>query len=197
MKCQRKQNVMEYLERFDEILKQMENKMLSQNIINNITIDFIKCMIPHHQAAIYMCENLLKYTNYMPLQNIANGIIQAQTKGINQMEEILRTTCGYDSSAQDVNAYMNMYLSIVRKMICRMKNSPRCMNINLNFVNEMIPHHEGAIQMCNNLLKYYIDPRLETVARDIIEEQSRGVRQLEEVRNYLCQCRNLININFI
>lgn len=47
------------------------------------------------------------------------------------------------------------------------------------------------------LLKYYIDPRLETVARDIIEEQSRGVRQLEEVRNYLCQCINLININFV
>ena len=69
-----------------------------------------------------------------------------------------------------------------------MKNSPRCKNINLNFVNEMIPHHEGAIEMCNNLLQYYIDPRLRYVANNIINEQSRGVRQLMEVKDeQLCR----------
>ena len=68
-----------------------------------------------------------------------------------------------------------------------MKNSPRCVNINLDFVGEMIPHHEGAIQMCNNLLQYRIDPRLADVARTIIEEQSRGVKELEQIRRMLCK----------
>ena len=45
----------------------------------------------------------------------------------------------------------------------------------------MIPHHEGAIEMCHNLLKYCIDSRLRNVAEAIIKEQSEGVRQLEEI----------------
>ena len=163
--------------------------MLSQTITNSITINFIKCMIPHHQAAIYMCENLLIYTNFQPLQKIANGIIQMQTKGIEQMKEIARITSGYINTIENVNCYMKEYFEITKNMICRMKNSNRCININLDFVNEMIPHHEGAISMCHNLLKYTIDPRLKTVAQTIIKEQSNGVKELEEVKKYFCQCQ--------
>lgn len=186
MEC--KYQVQNYLARFDEILCQMADKMLNAQLTNNnITINFIRCMIPHHQAAIYMCENLLKYTNYTPLQEIARDIIKTQTSGIMQMKEIARTTIGFENSQRDVNCYLEKYFEITRNMICRMKNSPRCNNINLNFVNEMIPHHEGAISMCNNLLHYRIDPRLRNVANSIIEEQSRGVRQLEAIRETLCK----------
>ena len=177
--------VRRYLTRFDEILNEMANKMLNQKPINNITIDFIQCMIPHHQAAIYMSENLLNYTNYIPLQKIANGIICMQKRGIEQMEEIARTTPYFCNQPKDVQCYLNKYIEITKNMIEKMKNSPRCMSINLNFVGEMIPHHEGAIQMCENLLQYYIDPRLRTVAENIIKEQSQGVKELEEIRRKL------------
>jgi len=176
-----------YFERFDEILQNMAREMLSQDVTDSITVNFIKCMIPHHQAAIYMCENLLKYTNYIPLQKIAENIIQMQTKGIKEMREILKTTKGYINSELDVMAYMNRYLIITNNMIDKMKNSPRCNNINLSFIGEMIPHHEGAIAMCNNLLRFSIDPRLKEVAESIIEEQSNGVRQMEEIRKNLCE----------
>lgn len=187
MEYQMRIRVNQYLHRFDEILCQMADRMLSAKTTCNITLDFINCMIPHHEAAIYMCENLLKYTNYPPLQEIAKNIITTQTRGIEQMKEISRTTPCIYNARRDVNCYMKKYLSITKEMICKMKNSPRCMNINLNFVNEMIPHHEGAIEMCNNLLKYCIDSRLRNVAENIIEEQSEGVRQLEEIRQRLCQ----------
>ena len=187
-------NTKEYLKRFDEILNNMSDKMLSQNIINNITQDFIRCMIPHHQAAIYMCENLLRFTTYRPLQEIAHNIIKTQTKGIEQMKEIASTTTGYYNTRREVNWYIRKYFSITKEMIERMENAPRCENININFTNEMIPHHEGAIEMCKNLLQYRIDPRLVNVAQSIIAEQSEGVKQLEEVRNNLCNRRpNLTN----
>lgn len=187
MQCQKVSDAKRYLTRFDQILCQMANKMLSQNIVNNITIDFIVCMIPHHQAAIYMCENLLNYTDYEPLQEIANNIISMQTRGIKQMEEICRTTKGFESCKEDVSCYIKRYLSITKHMIDRMKNSSRCVNINLSFVNEMIPHHEGAIAMCENLLQYCIDPRLKEVADSIIREQSEGVRQLKQIQKNLCK----------
>ena len=181
------QNSKEYLDKFDEILNNMSNQMLSQNITNSITINFIRCMIPHHQAAIYMCENLLKYTNFKPLQDIAHNIIKMQTAGIEQMREIASTTCGFYNTRREVNWYYRRYLQITRNMIEKMKNAPRCENINLNFINEMIPHHEGAVEMCNNLLQYRIDPRLAKVAKNIIDEQSKGIQELEALRNTLCK----------
>lgn len=187
MNCNKIVQAKRYLLRFDEILCNMANEMLSQEVTESITVNFIRCMIPHHQAAIYMCENLLKYTNYQPLEEIAHNIIKTQTRGIEQMREIIRTTCGYNNSKKDICCYTNEYLVITRNMIYRMKNSPRCANINLNFVGEMIPHHEGAIEMCNNLLKYCIDPRLKVVAESIIQEQTNGVRQLKEIQRKLCR----------
>lgn len=177
--------VRNYLTRFDEILKQMANKMLNSNVTDNITLDFIVCMIPHHQAAIYMCENLLKYTTYRPLQDIARNIITMQQKGIEQMKKIAYTTCGYENIDIDVKNYMHRYLEITKNMINRMKNSKRIMDINLDFISEMIPHHEGAISMCRNLLQYRIDPRLLEVAKSIIKEQSQGVIELKQVEKDL------------
>jgi len=186
MECNDITNAKRYLARFYQILNQMEEKMLSVRVVDNITIYFIRCMIPHHKAAIYMCENLLKYTNYPPLQEIAHNIIETQTRGIEQMEEIAQTTCGYNNCLEDVFCYQKSFLEITQNMINKMRNSPRCTNINLSFVGEMIPHHEGAIFMCENLLQYCIDPRLIEVAKNIIKEQTEGVKQMEEVRRNLC-----------
>ncbi len=176
-----------YLFRFQQILCQMANKMLSQRISESITVDFVECMIPHHQAAIYMCQNLLEYTNYEPLQKMAKRIIQEQTVGIEQMKEIAKTTSGFKNSKKEVNCYWEKYFAITKNMIHKMNHSPRSRNINLNFTNEMIPHHEGAIAMCENLLLYCIDPRLKDVAENIIKEQSQGVMELKEIRGKLCQ----------
>ena len=81
---------------------------------------------------------------------------------------------------------MTKYFDITKNMLYRMQNSERCMNVNLDFVSEMIPHHEGAIAMCKNLLKFNIDPRLKIVADNIIKEQSNGVVELKEVKSSLC-----------
>ncbi len=177
--------VKNYLTRFDEILNEMATKMLNPSLTNNITLNFIVCMVPHHQAAIYMSQNLLKYTKFQPLENIAKGIIEMQQRGINQMEEISKTTKGYDNSKYDVNIYLQKYFEITNNMLEKMRNSKRIMDINLDFVSEMIPHHEGAIQMCRNLLMYRIDPRLAQVANTIIQEQSKGIIELKQVEKEL------------
>ncbi len=182
MRNQRMSIASRYLYRFDQILNEMADKMLNVQMTNSITINFIQCMIPHHQAAIYMCENLLQYTTYKPLQEIAHDIIQMQTRGIEQMRDIAKTTPGFFNAQRDLECYITKYFEITKDMISKMRNAPRAMNVNLNFVNEMIPHHEGAIAMCDNVLQYYIDPRLRNVALNIIREQSEGVEELKQIR---------------
>lgn len=185
MRGRRNMILYRYLTRFDEILKEMSEKMLSPKISNNITVDFIECMIPHHQAAIYMCENLLQFTTYEPLIKICDNIIKTQKTGIEQMTDIARTTYGFVNPQISVNNYFEKYFAITKNMINRMRNSLRTCNINLNFTSEMIPHHEGAIEMCENLLQYYIDPRLRYVAESIITEQTNGVKELENIQKNL------------
>lgn len=176
-------NANRYLAKFNEILYNMARKMKVTHTTNNITIDFIRCMIPHHMAAVYMCENLLQYTNYSPLIIQANNIIRVQKNGIKQMEEIAKTTMSYMNRERDVNNYFKRYFKITDEMINKMYNSTRTPDINIDFISEMIPHHEGAIKMCQNVLKYQIDPRLRIIANNIIIEQSEGVRILKEIQN--------------
>ncbi len=171
----------QYLINFQEILSQMANQMISQKFTNQITLDFIRCMIPHHQAAIDMSQNLLQYTKYEPLQQIAEDIITMQTKGIEEMKEIYRTTKNYQNDILDVYRYTVNYYQIAEQMIIKMTNSSKSPNINYDFITEMIPHHEGAIKMCYLLLQYPINPRLRNLANTIIKEQSEGIRKLQNL----------------
>ncbi len=163
----------------------MKNKMLKKRTTDNITVYFIDTMIPHHKAAIEMCQNLLKFTNYNPLINIANNIIKMQTIGINQMTKIRKTTKNFSNDKQKIYNYSKNYLAITNNMIYKMQNSKLSSNINLDFINEMIPHHEGAILMCQNLLQYKIDLRLRQVATSIIKNQTKGVTELKKIRDNL------------
>lgn len=178
-------NLQSYLSEFDQILNDMSIRMLSQSITNDITIDFIACMIPHHKAAIYMCQNLLKYTNYEPLRKIAFNIIEKQTQGIEEMTKVLNNSHKFINTNQKIRIYNGTFFNIVTTMITRMVSSIRIKNINLDFISEMIPHHEGAIAMCHNLLNYSIDPELAKIANDIIIEQANGVKQLKLIWNQL------------
>ena len=181
MNYQNEIDVNYYLARFNEILYNMSNQMLIMQTTNNITIDFIRCMIPHHMAAIYMCENLLRYTNYFPLVNVANNIIEVQKNEVKIMQQISQTTILYINPVRSVNNYFKKYFKITQNMINQMKNSKVVTNINLDFIYEMIPHHEGAIKMCQNVLKYQIDSRLRMLANTIISQQTENIRVLRNI----------------
>lgn len=174
-----------YLCRFDEILNQMAEKMLSKQMNNSITIHFIEDMIVHHQAGIDMAENLLNYSTYQPLQEIAKNIIKMQTEEIEDMKEIAKTSYGFQNMPQEVNYYLEKYFEITKEMIERMKNAPRSMYINLNFTYEMILHHEGAIAMCENLLDYRIEPRLKKMAEYMIQEQTQEIQKIRKIQEIL------------
>ena len=172
----------EYLKKYDEILNNMEKQMLSQNITNSITLDFIKCMVPHHQAAIEMSENILKYTNNPELKNIASGIITEQKKSIENMCSIECICEKPENSEKALNSYEHNMRNIMYKMFCRMENANENNRVNCNFMYEMIPHHIGAVEMSELTLKYDICKQLKPILYAIIRSQKEGI---EEMRNLL------------
>lgn len=175
----------EYLARFYEILDTMIRGMTGAELTGSISHNFIVQMIPHHRAAIEMSENVLPHISGCPLRRIASGIIAAQTRSIADMEAALPCCAALCSPARDLALYQRRMDLICQTMFDQMGVAPETNQIGVNFMREMIPHHEGAIHMSENALKYGVCPELVPILRAIITSQRQGVA---EMRALLRQC---------
>ena len=176
-----------YLCRFYEILDEMIIGMTNVRLTDSISHNFIRQMIPHHEAAIQMSQNLLQYTTLVPLQNIAQQIIAEQTRSINNMQQIL-SRCGIQCSSQcDLHLYQERFQPITETMFRKMRTAKTTNSMNGNFMRELIPHHRGAIQMSENALSFPICPELIPILEAIIRSQTQGVQDMERLLRCLGQ----------
>lgn len=79
-----------YQRRVDNIMDVMFSSMGKAPMKNNVNCDFMWEMIPHHMGAIELSENALKYNICPELTPILNAIISSQSRGIMQMEQLLK-----------------------------------------------------------------------------------------------------------
>ena len=183
MNCNQQLNgdTQKYLSRFYEILDEMIRGMTCARLTESISHNFIVQMIPHHRAAIEMSESLLRYSDFAPLRRIAERIISEQTQSIKDMEKALPCCEMKMNSQQDLFRYGKRFGEITREMFSQMRSACSDNNINADFMREMIPHHQGAIRMSGNALKYPICPQLVPILKAIITSQERGVREMEKL----------------
>jgi uncharacterized protein (DUF305 family) len=190
-----------YLTCFDRILQDMIVGMTRPAPRGSISGLFIRQMIPHHEAAIRMSENLLCYTApseqmtncacrhpmpyerevTIPLNKIAKNIIEEQTKSIQNMKDAFYCCSEQENNNQDMRRYMLSFRSITRTMFLEMKRVPRTERIPCDFIREMIPHHEGAIKMSESALCFSVCPQLIPILDAIIISQKEGIRQMKKL----------------
>lgn len=176
--------VRNYLCTFYCILEEMISGMTEAVLSDSISHNFIVQMIPHHQGAIEMSKNILKYRTNISLQNIAAQIITEQTKSIENMQKIL-CTCGRQADAgQDLSVYQRRMDQIMHIMFSDMRCTYTSNRVDCNFMREMIPHHRGAVEMASTTLQYPICPELNPILQAIITSQKRGILQMQS----LLQC---------
>lgn len=173
-----------YLSCFYKILDDMIQGMTEADLNDSISHNFIVQMIPHHMAAIEMSRNLLCYTTFIPLQNIAQNIISEQTQSIHNMEKVLKTCSEMTDTEYDLCRYQEKAQNISQTMFCRMRNAVSSNDINANFIREMVPHHEGAIALSENALRYPICPELVPILDAIIVSQRRGVCEMKRLLRF-------------
>lgn len=175
-----------YIKSFQCILNDMIQGMTGAELSNSISYNFMVQMIPHHKAAIAMSENLLKYTTDIPLQNIALNIVEEQTKSIACMEKILCSCSKQKNCEQCLCRYQQKIGCIMQSMFSRMKEAETTNDINSTFIHEMIPHHEGAVEMSKTTLQYDICPELTPVLESIISSQEKGIEQMQKLLHDCC-----------
>lgn len=173
-----------YLSTFYCILDNMIQGMQTAVLTDSISHNFIVQMIPHHQAAIEMSKNILKYTTNLTLQKIASNIVSEQTKSIKNMQEVLSICSEKKNTQQDLCLFQRKMEQIMQRMFSNMQSACTSNRVNCNFMWEMIPHHKGAIAMSNNTLLYEICPELKSILQAIIVSQGCGISQMQN----LLQC---------
>ncbi len=166
----------------------MIRDMTSVPLTNSISDNFINQMIPHHLAAIEMSRNLLRFTTNLELQTIASNIISEQTKSISNMEAIQYKCSLLVNADYERFQYMNRFKKITEMMFNQMGSAPVTNGINANFVREMIPHHEGAVRMSNNVLHFNICPSLKPILYAIIASQCEGIKKMQQLLQQLNDC---------
>lgn len=176
--CNMEKEDLNYISDFKTILKTMIEKMTSAPLNNSISHNFIVQMIPHHEAAIKMSENILKYTDNEELIRIAKGIITEQTKSIKNMKKILDECSELTNTCRAIRFYTFNTNSILKTMFAAMKTAYTSNRISCNFMREMIPHHEGAVRMSKNALRFNICPELVPILNAIITSQEKGICEM-------------------
>lgn len=173
-------SVSNYLDAYYHILDEMKREMTSAARTGSISRDFITQMIPHHRAAVEMCENVLGYIESGPVSDLARTIIRQQTQGIAQMNAIL-CPCGTVCNApQEVCRYLRRNVCALNTMFSAMAHVSG-MGVEQNFLREMIPHHEGAVQMSENALRFCICQPLRPILQNIIAVQEQEIGEMRRL----------------
>ncbi|MBD2106818.1 DUF305 domain-containing protein [Nodosilinea sp. FACHB-13] len=148
---------------------------------------FIDGMIPHHEGAVVMAEAALENSQRPEIRQLAEDIIAAQQVEIAQMQE-WRAAWYPDAPAEPVmyHAEMKHDMAMSEEMISAMRMDMDLGGaddeFDLRFIDAMIPHHEGAVAMAEDLKGKSSRPELLTLADEIITSQQAEIDQMQQWR---------------
>ena len=83
--------------------------------------------------------------------------------------------CVFDDRTKD---YLCCYYSILDNMIQGMEGADTNDSISHNFIVQMIPHHQAAIEMSDSLLQYSAWLPLRRIAANIISSQTKSINDM-------------------
>lgn len=169
-----------YNEEYNIIFNNMMKAMNAAPNTGNVNLDFVLEMIPHHEGGINMAKAIVKYGSNSNVKKIAENIIKSQEAQIPIMQE-LKTKFEKEplSDKKDSEKYLKTYNTVKDKMFKEMQGVKVTDNVDANFLQQMIYHHEGAIGMAKDILKFTKDPELKKLAENIITTQSKGVSEMK------------------
>ena len=145
---------------------------------------FLQGMVPHHRSAVDMAEVAQTEAQSEFVKNLANDIVRTQTVEIAQMERIHQRL--FDAPLKpDMGAHSGLGLSASEAGMDHMDGAGMIRGkkpFDRAFVDEMVPHHEGATRMAEAVLANTQDPQLRTLAESIIAAQKKEIADMEGFR---------------
>lgn len=130
---------------------------------------FIDNMTAHHEGALDMARDAEQKLTRPELKEFARQIVSDQTKEIEQMRALRdQWYKGAPSAESDDIPGMEMH------------HSSGGSDPDLSFIEMMIPHHQGAIEMANEALQKAKHQEIKQLAQNIITAQQAEIQKMEQ-----------------
>ena len=140
---------------------------------------FIAGMVPHHESAIEMAEIAQKQADHPEIKDLADQIIADQEAEIAELETAHERIFGEPlSAAEHEPMEMSSEMSGDTDMAALEDSKP----FDQAFIDMMIPHHRGAIEMARMEVADGEDAELIELANSIIEAQSTEIEEMNSWR---------------
>lgn len=141
---------------------------------------FVSEMVPHHETAIEMAKLAQTDAQHPEIVNLANNIVSSQGDEIGQMDQINRRLYGSATNGQD-HGDLGMDASMMG-MNMDMGELKSAKPFDREFIDQMIPHHQGAIRMARVEISDGADPETKDLATKIVAAQSAEIDQMNRWR---------------
>lgn len=140
-------------------------------------LQFIDTMIAHHQGAVDMAMLADTRSQRDEMKKLAQAIIDEQRSEIAQMQEWRKKWFG------DAKPALNMDFPGMRTGMASMDTVKlaglKANEFDVEFIRQMIPHHEGAIEMAKALKTDDNYAELQKLSASIIRSQSAEIEQMK------------------
>lgn len=139
----------------------------------------------HHKGAIAMSETQLDSGIDAQLKEMAQKIMDAQQKEVDQIDKMLD---GYDDKAKDYDP-MNTDSGLGKAMMDNMQAMMKmpemdAVSVDKSFATMMIKHHQDGIKMGKTIQQYAKDTKFKQMAQKMISDQQ---KEIEALQNWLTQ----------
>lgn len=131
---------------------------------------FLSAMIPHHEAAVVMANDVLAKGKDAQVKKWAQEVIDAQQAEIKQMSAWLKSLGGTDEKAAKA----------MHDSMHTMMTSPMDSDADRNFVIMMIDHHASALEMGTKALIHSEDEKIVSLANQIIAAQAKEIMEYKQ-----------------
>jgi uncharacterized protein (DUF305 family) len=130
--------------------------------------DFILLMIPHHEEAVETSKLLVASASDEELKKFANDVITLQTKEVVEMKQWLKDW--YSEESSTATSYQPMMGDLT---------SLTGQELEKAYIQGMIVHHQGAIEMAHQVSVLTPRPEVQHMADAIVTVQSKEVEVLQ------------------
>jgi len=140
-------------------------------------LQFLDTMIAHHQGAVEMAKTAETRAAHAELKTLAKNIISSQEKEIIEMKSWREKWFAGKESA--VNMEMAGMTDSMKGMEMKTLDSLSGNAFDLEFIKQMIPHHEGAVLMAKEALQKTQKAEIKTLANSVVKDQESEIGQMK------------------
>jgi uncharacterized protein (DUF305 family) len=159
---------------------------------NDADVMFAQMMIPHHQQAVEMSEMLLAKTDIpAEVTDFAQQVIDAQGPEIDRMNTMLDTWGASAASEAEVEGMdhgsgtgSGMTGMMSDEDMRRLDQAQGTEAARL-YLEQMIHHHEGAVEMAREQVETGQNPQAQALAQEVIDAQQAEIAQMRTMLDAL------------